>query len=129
VGTAVVKLLLDVHVLVWMVTGDKRLSQIVRSAILNINHSLHFSAVSAWEYSSLRAKQRLPIDTLLDDLLLQCNIQLEDFPATTHEYAANLPTIHLDPFDRMMIAHALVGGFTLVSADADIKKYAVPTLW
>lgn len=122
-------LLLDVHVLVWVVTNDKRLSAKARDSILNVDHSLHFSAVSAWEYSGLRARQRLPIDTLLDELLAQAQIQLADFPASAHEQSARLPAIHRDPFDRMMVAHALEGGFTLVSGDADVQKYPVPLIW
>jgi PIN domain nuclease of toxin-antitoxin system len=124
-----VNLLLDVHVLVWVVTNDKRLSAKARDGLLMIENSLHFSAVSAWEYSGLRARQRLPIDTPLDALLAHTKIEFADFPATTHEQSAMLPAIHRDPFDRMMIAHALESGFTLVSADTDVQKYPVPILW
>ena len=45
------------------------------------------------------------------------------------EQVANLPKIHGDPFDRMLIAQALVEDLTLMTADAKIQQYSVPTLW
>lgn len=46
-----------------------------------------------------------------------------------HRYAEELPAIHHDPFDRMLIAQALDNDLTLVSADKVVRSYPVPTFW
>ncbi len=124
-----VKLLLDVHVLVWSATGDSRLTSTVRAALVDSNNALFFSAISCWEYSGLLHSKRLPIDTVLDELLSRSFVNPLDFPANTHCHAMTLPEIHQDPFDRMLIAHALASSLTLVTADTIIHQYPVPIFW
>ena len=122
-------LLLDTHVLIWFSAGSQLLSRVARAAIESADNRLFLSAVTAWEYSDLLARGRIgpigAIDTLRDAL----EFAVLDFPADLWRRAADLPPLHRDPVDRMLVAHAMVGDFTLVTADETIRRYPVKTLW
>ena len=57
------------------------------------------------------------------------DLELLDLPANLWRRVESLPDIHGDPVDRMLIAHAIQAGLTLVTADRTMRKYPVPTLW
>ena len=122
-------LLLDTHVLIWFSTGSNLLSRGARAAIESADNRLFLSAVTAWEYSDLRARGRIgPIGTV-DALRDALGFVVLDFPADLWSRAAELPPLHRDPVDRMLVAHALAGDFTLVTADKTVRRYPVKTLW
>ncbi len=122
-------LLLDTQILVWLQTGDTRLRQPVREALFDSRNDLCVSAVTAWEFSDLVKRGRLPALGTLDMLIRDYGLRVVDFPARVWPLVMAMPDIHRDPIDRMLIAHALVDGFTLVTADAAIRQYPVKTLW
>lgn len=64
----------------------------------------------------------------LDFLQKHMEFSVLDLPSECWTRAAALPQIHKDPVDRMLVAHALVGGMTLATADANIRRYPVPWL-
>lgn len=119
-------LLLDTHILVWVAENNKKLSSAARNDVYRL--PLFVSAVIAFEYADLlirgRFKTSATIEALQDDL----GFELIDFPASLSVEAAALPPIHRDPVDRMLVAHALATGMTLVTADRNIHKYAVPCI-
>lgn len=119
-------LLLDTQILVWMVNGDKRLRAEWVEAIVSPENSLHVSAVVAFEYSDLQSRQRIAIEESISELMERFDLVVEVFPADAWRIAARLPPIHRDPVDRMLIAHALAEGMTLLTADANIRRYPVP---
>lgn len=122
-------LLLDTQILVWLQTGDARLRQQVQEALFDSRNALCVSAVTAWEFSDLVKRGRLPALGSLDQLIRDYGLSVVDFPARVWPVVMALPDIHRDPIDRMLIAHALVDGYTLVTADATIRQYPVKTLW
>ena len=119
-------LLLDTHILAWVASGGKRLTASLMNQLAL--EPLFVSAVIAFEYEDLRLRGRfddhVPLATLQDDL----GFDLLDFPAKLSAEAAALPPIHRDPVDRMLVAHAMSTGMTLVTADGNIHKYAVPCI-
>ncbi len=122
------RLLLDTHTFVWMAQGDQRLPQKLCNTI-KMADEIYISFASAWEYGLKRKK--LPSSFHNDFAFL-----LKGFPASclgmefeVYHYAERLPLIHSDPFDRMLIAHALHHDLTLVTKDRDIQKYPVKTIW
>lgn len=122
-------LLLDTHVLVWIANGDSRLSLAARDAILDPETLLYLSAVNAWEYADLEHRGRFKGAGPLGPLLERLDIAVLDLPASVWPYAATLPEVHRDPVDRMMVSHAKITEFTLVTADRNVRHYPVKTLW
>ena len=116
-----------------MATGDRELSPNARDAIADPANDVFLSAVSAWEIAVKNALGRLPLPqssaTLVPDLRARHRIDelpLDERAALT---VAQLPELHRDPFDRMLICQAIMGGLTLVTPDSLITQYPVPTLW
>jgi PIN domain nuclease of toxin-antitoxin system len=126
---AFVDLLIDTQILVWMLSGDKRLSRRVLEQMSLHSTSLFVSAVTAYEYAELLRRGRLPVKKDVEELRVLFGIELLAFPAEAWRIAATLPDIHRDPIDRMLIAHAIYSNLTLVSADADVQRYPVNWLW
>ena len=123
------RLLLDTQVLVWLPVDDPRLSRAAVDAIVSPDNSLHVSAVTAFEYSDLQLKRRIALSETVEQLGRLLGFSLEALPEDIWKIASDLPDIHRDPVDRMMIAHAISGGHTLVTADMVVRQYPVATLW
>ena len=122
------RLLLDTHILIWVLVRDGRLSQEQREALTDPDNALFVSAATAYELTHLQAAGRMPLTEPLDRIQEEIGFELSDFPAACWPAIANLPMIHRDPIDRMLVAHALAGDFTLLTADAHIRQYPVPTI-
>jgi PIN domain nuclease of toxin-antitoxin system len=124
-----VRLLLDTHLLVWLPLRDPRLSRSAVEAIASPDNSLSVSAVTAAEFTDLQRRGRIEVDEPIDALAAMLGYQILDLPAEVWRTVADLPCIHRDPVDRMLVAHAIAGGFTLVTADRTLRNYPVPSLW
>lgn len=122
------RLLIDTQILVWLVRGDARLRPEWIDAIGDEGNSLHVSSVVAFEYTDLQLRKRIPVDEPLTELVERFDLAVEGFPADCWHQAGDLPQIHRDPVDRMLIAHALASGMTLITADASIRRYPVACL-
>jgi PIN domain nuclease of toxin-antitoxin system len=124
-----VKLLLDTHLLLWAAHDPKRLTKIARSLIESSENELVFSAASFWE---ITIKQNLGRqDFLVDARLLRRGLLdngYDELPITS-EHAINtdqLAHTHKDPFDRILLAQAMVEGITLVTNDRKLAGYPGP---
>lgn len=120
------RLLLDTHLLLWAAGQPKKLSTAARRLIVNPRNTLYFSTASLWEIAIKRALVR--DDFRADPGVLRRGLLesgYEELPITgDHAVAVGvLPALHKDPFDRMLVAQAAVGGMTLVTADAQVAKY------
>lgn len=121
-------LLLDTHVLLWWLGDDPSLSSSARKVIADPDNTVFLSAVVVWEIRIKEAleKLRLPTgfsETLADQPFVELPIRVE------HAHAVGeLPEIHRDPFDRMLVAQARVEGFELVTRDAAIREYGVAVI-
>ena len=122
-------LLLDTHALVWLSSGARRLGKAVSAALNDPATNPLVSVVTAWEYADLQARGRLPEAVALENILSHFSLRLTELPLDLWRLAAGLPSHHLDPIDRMLIAHAMIGGCTIATADSVIHRYDVPTLW
>ena len=128
-SSANLTLLLDTHTLVWLSAGDARLSVKARDAIVAGAAILLVSAVTAWEYADLERRGRFDGASDFGQLIDRFRITLLDYPANLWRKARSLPDLHRDPVDRMLIAHAIHEGATLVTADAVVRRYPVRSLW
>ena len=123
------KLLLDTHLLLWAAGQPERLPAAARELIDDANNQLMFSLASLWEVAiksglgraDFRADARLLRRGLLDNGY--------DELAITSEHAvaiANLPPIHKDPFDRLLVAQSAVEGVLRLTPDAVVAHYPGP---
>ena len=121
-------LLLDTHALIWALENNPRLSMPARDAIVDGRNMVFVSAVSAWEISVKKSMGKLEApDNLSEEVDLHrfthLNINFEHA-----RLAGRLPDIHKDPFDRMLIAQAMVEDLVLVTGDRIIPRYNVTVL-
>ena len=120
-------LLLDTHAFLWALDNSPQLSESARTAIVDGNNIVFVSAATAWEISIKKAIGKLivPQGSYLAELRAHRFTPLDI--TTEHALAvANLPNYHKAPFDRLLIAQALLERLTLVTRDARIMQYAVP---
>jgi len=123
-----VKLLLDTHVILWWLADDPALRPEVREAVCETSNLVYISAVSLWEIVIKRrlGKLQLP-DDWADVLMSEPFGKLSITPQ--HALAVGeLPDIHKDPFDQLLVAQCLSEELTLVTHDATLKRYNTPVL-
>lgn len=120
-------LLLDTHILLWHLADNPKLSLKASALIENEAHNKFLSIVSLWEIELKRNIGKLsltqPIETLLPSEIVVLPLQIEHIG-----YLKNLPFIHRDPFDRIIISQAIVEGFSLLTDDNAFKHYDVSIL-
>ena len=121
------QLLLDTHALVWWLAGDELLSQPAKTAIADEDNPIFVSAASVWEIATKHRLGKLPgVSVLLADFAAAIYSQgFVDLPISVgHAQAAGaLPGPHRDPFDRMLIAQAMLENLTLVSNELVFDAY------
>lgn len=123
------RLLLDTNVVVWLLLGDRTaVSPAVIALISDPESEPLVSAASVWEIAVKRSLGKLTIDPMWSKALAR--LDLTHLPITA-EHAAGvegLPWLHRDPFDRLLIAQAVVERATLVTSDRQIDAYDVETI-
>lgn len=121
-------LLLDTHTLIWVLEDHPDLSAQARAAIIDGNNIVFVSAVSVWEIAIKKALGKLEApDTLLEEIE-RLRFTPLDITLVHGDRAGKLPPLHMDPFDRMLIAQAQTDQLTLVTRDSDIQTYQVQCL-
>jgi PIN domain nuclease of toxin-antitoxin system len=128
-----VRILLDTHPFLWSLTSPERLSARAARAIRDEANEVLVSAATAWE---IAVKFRLGRLRLPDDpqRFVPDQIAANSFTpiAVMVRHAlkvSDLPDIHRDPFDRLLVAQASVEDVALVTADAQIRRYPIDTIW
>jgi PIN domain nuclease of toxin-antitoxin system len=126
-----VKLLLDTCALIWLLTGERKLPDRVRSAISE--QDVLLSAASVWEISIKYQKRSLRL-TQSPERLVPAARERYGFQALAIDeesalHVAKLPLLHTDPFDRMLVSQAIVHGLTIVTPDPLITQYPARTIW
>lgn len=119
-------LLLDTHLLLWAASEPKRLSAKARALLLDPSNHLAFSSASLWEISIKRGLDRADFNVDPRRLWRMLLVNgYRELPITCeHTIAVNdLPLLHKDPFDRILVAQARVEGLTLLTADKAVAKY------
>jgi PIN domain nuclease of toxin-antitoxin system len=122
------RLLLDTHILIWLVLDDRRLSEAQRSALIDPDNAIILSPVIAYELTHLQRIRRIPLSEPIDRLQELTGFELVDLPRDSWRSAAELPDIHRDPIDRLLVSHALCDDMSIVTADANIRRYPVPCI-
>ena len=123
------KLLPDTHLLVWLADGSSALPEAAADLMRDPDNDVVFSVASLWEVAIKFALGRPEFDLdprvlrrgLLDNGFSELEVTAQHALATVL-----LPSIHKDPFDRLLIAQATVEGMTLLTVDATILRYPGP---
>ena len=127
------RLLLDTHALVWFIDNDPQLPATARAAIQEPTNEVWISPASYWEIAikvhTGKWTLNQPYPQLMNAILSLNQFQVLPILTAHTAHLIGLPDHHKDPFDRLLIAQALVEGLTLVSADAKFDLYAVPGIW
>ncbi|WP_310487254.1 type II toxin-antitoxin system VapC family toxin [Chamaesiphon sp. VAR_69_metabat_338] len=127
------KLLLDTHVLIWLVEGSNSLSQPAQQAIEDDGNSLHLSIASLWEMTIKMTLGKLqlgmPIELIVESYLIPTGIEILPIHLNHLLVLRDLPLHHRDPFDRLLISQAQSERLTLISGDRVFGNYPVQILW
>lgn len=123
------KYLLDTHYLLWSIANSSKIPKSVKNIIVDARNQILVSTISLWEISlkysigKLNIKGFMPED--IPDLCLKMNFEILNLSAQEcSSYHQLVPNHHKDPFDKMLIWQAISNDYTLITDDADIKKYA-----
>jgi len=126
------RLLLDTHIFLWYISADPQLPTAWREIIRDPGNEVFLSVVSVWEVVIKYALGKLPLPEAPADYLPRRRIAHGIASLPIEEAALNhlaaLPSLHRDPFDRVLIAQAMQHGLTLVTIDDAIRAYSVAQL-
>ncbi len=127
------RILLDTCTFLWAALDDPRLSAAARDAFRDPDNDLFLSSVSAWEITVKHALGRLPLPEPPNQYVpsLRRDHEIEPLPLDEESalHLVRLPALHRDPFDRMLVCQALVGGMVMLTPDRLITQYPVRSIW
>ena len=127
------RILLDTHAFLWWLAGSERLSGVAHDAIADPGNDILVSAASAWEITTKYRLGKLPGAEAVAHDVAGCIASqgFQELPISVRngERAGRLPGLHRDPFDRMLIAQALVFDLPLVSVEPLFDRYGVNRIW
>jgi PIN domain nuclease of toxin-antitoxin system len=127
------KLLLDTHTFIWFIMGSPNLSTRARALIEDVANEQFLSVASLWEIAIKLSIGKLtlssPFDVLIPPQLSLNGFELLNIEIEHAAVVATLPFHHRDPFDRLLIAQAMVENMSIVSIDAVLDAYPVARLW
>jgi PIN domain nuclease of toxin-antitoxin system len=128
-----VKVLLDTCAFLWLVTDDPKLSPLAKDIFLDSANELLLSAVTGFEITIKYSLGKLHLTQAPKEFIstrIQANSLTELPISMNHTYALqNLPLHHKDPFDRLLVAQALVNQIPLLSPDEQLSSYDIKRLW
>lgn len=119
------KLLLDSHVLLWALASPEQLRESTRKAIISPENKVFVSAATLWELRLKVAKGKLHLPSDFTDVLIAMDFKELPVKWNHSEDVFQLPAIHGDPFDRLLLYQARTEGLTFVTADQHCLQYPV----
>jgi PIN domain nuclease of toxin-antitoxin system len=128
-----VKLLVDTHVLIWIILNPEKLSERTVNLFLDRRNQIFLSIVSIWEMQIKlqigKLSFELPLSELIESQQKVNNLQISSI-TTKHIYSLEgLPNYHRDPFDRLLIAQAIVESMPVLSIDVAFDAYPMQRIW
>ena len=127
------KVLLDTHVFLWLMSDHPNLSSTAKKIFLDSSNDILLSAVSGFEIAVKHGLGKLKLSeppTIFMRQRIDNNNLIELAIIMAHAtYLQDLPKHHRDPFDRLLIAQAMVEGIPLLTADKQLSAYPVECIW
>lgn len=122
------RLLIDSHALLWILSSPNQLSTHARSALGDPANQRFVSVAALWEIAVKVSNGKLHIPMALDEAVIRSAAMPLAITIGHVKCVQTLPFHHRDPFDRMMIAQAMEEGLTIVTRDRHFPAYGVPIL-
>ena len=120
--------LADTHILIWYIEGNKKLSKKIISILENSQNKIFISNAALWEIAIKASIGKLSLSislTKFESFLSENNFELLEYDYADMEKLILLPLHHSDPFDRMMIAQAIVKNLSVISDDEKFRQYPI----
>jgi PIN domain nuclease of toxin-antitoxin system len=128
-----VKILIDTHVFIWYIQNSERLPSSVTMLINDGSSQILFSIASIWEMAIKQSTGKLnlgvPYIGFIEEQMKLNNIELMPINLNHIEVVTTLPFHHRDPFDRILIAQAIMEDIVLISSDSVFSLYPVQRVW
>ncbi|MDM8567734.1 type II toxin-antitoxin system VapC family toxin [Candidatus Halobeggiatoa sp. HSG11] len=125
--------LLDTCTFLWIVANAPELSKDAKAIFCDVENQVYLSAISVWEIAVKNMIGKLPLPDTVDVFVREQreshkieSLALDEFAAL---YLPNLPQIHNDPFDRMLVCQAIRHDLTILTPDPMIRQYLVKSVW
>lgn len=127
------RLLLDTHAFLWFITNDAQLSAVAKAQIADPKNEILVSPASYWETTIKVSLKKYPLSVPFETFITQ-GISGNGFLILPIEpkhgaVVATLPFHHKDPFDRLIVAQAMVEAIPLVSNDLQLDAYGITRIW
>ncbi|MGH7290806.1 MAG: type II toxin-antitoxin system VapC family toxin [Myxococcota bacterium] len=126
-------ILLDTCTFLWVISGADELSERARSLVADAANQVLLSAASAWEIGVKHALGKLPLPDDPMRFVIGERERHRIAALPIDEAAAlnvgRLPALHRDPFDRMLVSQAVLGGYTILTPDRLITQYPAASTW
>jgi len=127
------RLLLDTHTFLWWINNDPSLSEPARIAIASELNECYLSLASCWELAIKTSIGKLQLTKSVDRFIPE-ELAANDFQLLSIDFrhvakVETLPFHHRDPFDRLLVAQALIEKMTVISADTVLSEYGIKCLW
>jgi PIN domain nuclease of toxin-antitoxin system len=123
------KILLDTHIFLWFISGDLRLATSIRDSIRDLDNEVYLSVISVWESTIKYQLGKLPLPESPEIYLPKQRDRHQIVSLALDEisiaHLTKLPSLHRDPFDRMLICQALQHELTIATVDKIICAYPV----
>ncbi|HAX75331.1 MAG TPA: PIN domain nuclease [Cyanobacteria bacterium UBA11372] len=127
------RLLLDTHTFIWFVTDNPKLSETARGLINDGNNEIWLSTASIWEMAIKQSTGKLsfglPFRVFIEQQVSLNRIDILNINLDHIEVVVTLPFHHRDPFERLIIAQAMVEQIPILSADSVFDAYPIQRLW
>ena len=125
------RILIDTQILIWLLNGDLQLSLDRREKLVDPANRVFISIASFWEIAIKSSRGKLSLAKSIEDIFSEIDNSSSTILSIAPEHTlqvSRLPFHHKDPFDRMLIAQAIVENIPLMSPDHDFADYEVELL-
>lgn len=126
-------ILLDTATFLWWIAGDKRLPSTMASVLRDPDHRVWLSAASCWEIAIKHASRKLPLPedptVLVPEQRAKHDIELLPIGELETLQVGKLPSLHRDPFDRMLVAQSIIHGLQIATSDPLVRQYPCRWIW
>ncbi len=123
------RLLLDTHVLLWWLAGDRKLKAHIRALLAAPENLVFVGAATIWELRIKEALKKIDLPSDFEAVLDAESFEQLSVTAAHAHALRGLPLHHRDPFDRMLVAQATLEALTIVSHDDELRAYGVPLVF
>ena len=122
--------IIDTHILLWLLSEPEKLSEIAKKILLE--DDLYISMASLWEIAIKQSNGKLDLPFSPEELYAICierDIQVKQILPSHLNQLKNLPKIHNDPFDRLIICQSIADNIPILTHNGKISLYPVKTVW